>query len=36
MIGKLSGRIDARGTDHVLIDVGGVGYVVHVSERTLA
>ena len=36
MIGKLSGRIDARGTDHVLLDVGGVGYVVHVSERTLA
>jgi Holliday junction DNA helicase RuvA len=36
MIGKLSGRIDARATDHVLLDVGGVGYVVHVSERTLA
>jgi Holliday junction DNA helicase RuvA len=36
MIGKLSGRIDARGIDHVLLDVGGVGYVVHVSERTLA
>ena len=36
MIGKLSGRIDARGMDHVLLDVGGVGYVVHVSERTLA
>ncbi|KPQ07965.1 MAG: holliday junction DNA helicase RuvA [Rhodobacteraceae bacterium HLUCCA12] len=36
MIGKLSGRIDYRGSDHVLIDVHGVGYVVHVSERTLA
>ena len=36
MIGKLSGRIDYRGSDHVLLDVGGVGYVVHVSERTLA
>ena len=36
MIGKLSGRIDYRGSDHVLIDVRGVGYVVHVSERTLA
>ncbi|MCB1390427.1 MAG: Holliday junction branch migration protein RuvA [Rhodobacteraceae bacterium] len=35
MIGKLSGRIDYRGTDHVLLDVKGVGYVVHVSERTL-
>ena len=36
MIGRLAGRIDFRGSDHVLIDVGGVGYVVHVSERTLA
>ncbi|MGY6534520.1 MAG: Holliday junction branch migration protein RuvA [Pararhodobacter sp.] len=35
MIGKLSGRIDYRGSDHVLLDVRGVGYVVHVSERTL-
>lgn len=36
MIGKLSGRIDFRGADHVLIDVRGVGYIVHVSDRTLA
>lgn len=36
MIGRLAGRIDYRGTDHVLIDVRGVGYIVHVSERTLA
>lgn len=36
MIGKLAGRIDYRGNDHVLLDVRGVGYVVHVSERTLA
>ncbi len=35
MIGKLSGRIDHRGVDHVILDVGGVGYVVHVSDRTL-
>ncbi|MFN3954446.1 MAG: Holliday junction branch migration protein RuvA [Pararhodobacter sp.] len=35
MIGKLAGRIDYRGNDHVLLDVRGVGYVVHVSERTL-
>lgn len=34
MIGKLSGRIDYRGVDHVLLDVRGVGYIVHVSERT--
>ncbi len=36
MIGRLSGRIDYRASDHVLLDVGGVGYVVFVSERTLA
>ena len=36
MIGRIAGRIDHRGTDHVLIDVRGVGYVVHVSDRTLA
>ena len=36
MIGKVSGRLDHRGADHVLIDTGGVGYVVHCSDRTLA
>jgi holliday junction DNA helicase RuvA len=36
MIGRLAGRVVHRGPDHVVIDVGGVGYVVHVSERTLA
>ena len=36
MIGKLSGRLDYRATDHVLIDVRGVGYIVYVSDRTLA
>jgi Holliday junction DNA helicase RuvA len=36
MIGKISGRLDYRASDHVLIDVRGVGYIVHVSERTLA
>ena len=36
MIGRLSGRIGYRASDHVLLDVGGVGYVVFVSERTLA
>lgn len=34
MIGRLSGRVGYLGDDHVLIDVGGVGYVVYVSERT--
>lgn len=36
MIGKLTGRVDYRAADHVLLDVGGVGYTVHCSERTLA
>lgn len=36
MIGKLSGRYDTRATDHILLDVGGVGYVVYCSERTIA
>ncbi|MEO1680994.1 MAG: Holliday junction branch migration protein RuvA [Pseudomonadota bacterium] len=36
MIGRLAGRIDWLGPDHILLDVGGVGYLVHVSERTRA
>ena len=36
MIGRLSGVLDYKGSDHVLIDVRGVGYVVHVSDRVLA
>jgi Holliday junction DNA helicase RuvA len=36
MIGRISGRLDWRGPDQVLIEVRGVGYIVHVSERTLA
>ena len=35
MIGKISGRLDYRAADHVLIDVRGVGYLVYVSERTM-
>lgn len=36
MIGRIAGRIDYKGGDHVLIDVRGVGYVVYVSDRTMA
>ena len=36
MIGKIAGRIEYRAGDHVLIDVRGVGYVVYVSDRTMA
>jgi holliday junction DNA helicase RuvA len=35
MIGKLTGTIDSYGEDFIIIDVGGVGYVVHCSARTL-
>ena len=35
MIGKLRGAIDSYGDDFVIIDVGGVGYQVHCSVRTL-
>ncbi|OSP55200.1 Holliday junction branch migration protein RuvA [Pseudoruegeria sp. SK021] len=36
MIGRLTGQLAFRGPDHVLIDVGGVGYLVTCSSRTLA
>ena len=35
MIGKLSGVIDSYGEDNVILDVHGVGYMVHCSARTL-
>ena len=35
MIGKLKGIIDTYGEDYVILDVNGVGYVVHCSARTL-
>ncbi|RWR29599.1 Holliday junction branch migration protein RuvA [Sinirhodobacter populi] len=34
MIGRIAGTIIHRAMDHVLIDVRGVGYIVHVSPRT--
>jgi len=36
MIARLRGRLDSRGDDHLVIDVGGVGYLVHCPVRTLA
>lgn len=36
MIGRIAGRLDWRGDGEVLIDVHGVGYIVQVSDRTLA
>jgi holliday junction DNA helicase RuvA len=35
MIGKLKGIIDSYGEDNVILDVNGVGYLVHCSARTL-
>jgi holliday junction DNA helicase RuvA len=36
MIGKLRGVVDAVGADHAIVDVGGVGYEVVCSSRTLS
>lgn len=35
MIGKLRGTADALGEDHVIVDVNGVGYVVHCASNCL-
>ena len=35
MIGKLSGKVDAIGESHLIVDVNGVGYEVQASSRTL-
>ena len=35
MIGKLTGRLDSVGEDWAIVDVGGVGYLVYASRRTL-
>ena len=36
MIGKLRGKVDCIDDDNVILDVGGVGYQVFCSSRTLA
>lgn len=36
MIGKLAGTVDSVGGDHVVIDVHGVGYLVHCPSSTLS
>lgn len=36
MIGRIAGRIEYKGDDHVLVDVRGVGYIVYCSDRVLS
>jgi Holliday junction DNA helicase RuvA len=36
MIAKLTGRLDESGADWAVIDVQGVGYLVHCSSKTLS
>jgi len=36
MIAKLTGIVDSTGTNYVIIDVNGVGYLVYASARTLS
>lgn len=36
MIARLAGVVVMRGADHCVIDVGGVGYLVHATTPTLA
>ena len=36
MIGKLAGVVDSVGPDHAIIDVAGVGYLVHCPISTLS
>ena len=36
MIGRISGVIDYISEDHIIIDVGGVGYIVYVTQITIS
>jgi Holliday junction DNA helicase RuvA len=36
MIGKLTGVVDTVGEDHAILDVGGVGYLLHCPGSTLS
>lgn len=36
MIAKLTGILDSTGDGWLIVDVGGVGYLVHASSRTLS
>ena len=36
MIGRISGVVDFISEDHIIIDVGGVGYIVYVTQITIS
>jgi Holliday junction DNA helicase RuvA len=36
VIARLSGTVAEKGADHAILEVGGVGYLVHLSAVTLA
>ena len=36
MIGKISGILEYRSLDHILIDARGVGYIIYVTNRVMA
>ena len=36
MIGRISGVVDYISEDHIIIDVGGVGYIVYVTKITIS
>lgn len=36
MIGKLTGKVDSKEKDSLILDVNGVGYLVHVTSSALA
>ncbi len=36
MIGRISGVVDYISDDHIIIDVGGVGYIVYVTQITIS
>ena len=36
MIGRISGVVDYISEDHIIIDVGGVGYIVFVTQITIS
>ena len=36
MIGRIKGKLDYISDDHIIVDVGGVGYIIYVTKITLS